>query len=68
MADHSGLPTAPVLSEVWLYQQVIRCTCGHPENHIDQVCPQGRVEDLGCTVHWQRESRGRRLLRRIMRR
>lgn len=26
---------------------VIRCTCGDPDSHFGEVCPQGRNEDLG---------------------
>ena len=43
---------------------VIRCTCGQPESHQGQVCPQGRAENLGTVSYWHR-SRWRRLLWRL---
>lgn len=33
---------------------VIRCTCGHPESHVGEVCPQGKRINYGTMSYYHR--------------
>ena len=46
--------TRGMVKQATVEADIVRCTCGHPEGHAGQICPQGRHEDLGVIAYYHR--------------
>lgn len=33
---------------------LLRCTCGNPDAHRGEICPQARIEPRGVVGQWRR--------------